>query len=101
MSHELYNFLQKIKEKPVMYLRKTSLVHLTFFIIGYSTKEYELGIVDNLLFDSNDFNRYCATRYTGAVLSPKDSFMLIAENSKDDEEAFYNFFTVLEEYLKS
>jgi len=98
MSLNLFNLLMEIKFKPGLYLGKPTLIGLNHFIHGYSTKEYEIGEDNSSFIDINDFQKYVENLY-GIEATAKGSFMLIQEDSKNDKEAFYKYFEILEDYL--
>jgi len=106
MSLELYNFLMKIKEMPGLYLGKSSLIYLKYFINGYSFRDWERNKDGEPFINAKEFEKYVTDMYGYDLSDPfkmttRDSFGLIADDSVSDEEAFFKFFTILESYVKT
>ena len=101
MSYALYELLIKIKTHPGLYFGRVSLVALDYFVMGYEFKEHEIEsnncsrIIDWGLF------RHYIEKVFGLPETTKGLSLILAENTKTDEEAFHKFFELLEEYLKN
>jgi hypothetical protein len=82
---------------PGLYLGKPSLSLLRAFTSGYSFRGYELyGNSKNYCYD-NSFNEYIENYYN-LPKGVKDASTMICENCSSEEEAFYKYFELLEEF---
>jgi len=100
ISKSLFALLQKIRKIPGIYLGAVSLNALDHFIGGYITKENEIGDNCEIVVCLGDFKLYVDEVY-GRIESAKSAFTVISENTQNDEEAFYKFFELIDEYLES
>ncbi|MCL2349949.1 MAG: hypothetical protein FWC67_00570 [Defluviitaleaceae bacterium] len=101
ISKELFALLQEIRKVPGIYLGVgASLTAIRHFINGYSSKERKIGEGQDIVIDLREFMKYLTGFYE---LDKKTLFCfdLIKQNTKNDEEAFYKFFELLDEYLES
>lgn len=92
----LYKKLYEIKKRPKMYLKRKSLSNLTTYIDGYMERQYEID--PNYEDDFSDFSNYVKQYYNANVSHRWNSiidFYII-----DEEEAFDEFYRLLEKYLK-
>jgi len=100
ISENLFNLMAEIRVRPGMHLGTASLKALWHFTNGYSAKEYEIGDSCKTAVCLRDFARYVNNVYE-LHLTTKSVYRIISENTQNDEEAFYKFFELLDEYLKS
>ena len=99
MSVDLYEHLKKIRPLPALYLGRASLTYLEYYIRGYTARECDTGDDTNSLINYRDFQYYVMGLY-GLEESARSHYTLIREDSKNDEEALYKFFDILDDYLK-
>ncbi|MCL2349948.1 MAG: hypothetical protein FWC67_00565 [Defluviitaleaceae bacterium] len=100
ISKSLFTLLEKIRKIPGIYIGAVSLNALDHFIGGYITKENEIGDNCEIVACLRDFKLYVDDVY-GRIESAKNAFLVISENTQNDEEAFYKFFELLDKYLES
>lgn len=86
---EIIDLLRKIKRRPGLYLGEPSLTKLKFFLDGYV-----LGARCESF--SSGFNEWIAKKYN--ILKSYGWHDIILMESASEEEAFDNFFTLLNEY---
>ncbi len=94
---KLIMFLNKIKEKPELYIGKPSLERLSAFINGYLYCKHELYDKSYTKFEL-DFQEYIQEFYDIQYTQSWDCIIEFFSVSK--EEAFYKFYKHLEEFLK-
>jgi len=100
ITSNLFGLLKKIKNNPKVYLGKSSLFILDHFIGGYSGKEYEIeGWSRTSTLCLRKFQKFIEGIYN-LPATTKGVCRIIAENTTNDEEAFYKFFELLEKYLE-
>jgi len=92
---KLCTLLKKIQERPGLYVGETSFDKLIQFIGGYRWRDFELDpnhkdCLDGFL----EFVRRYYNDYNDAI----NWFDIIAENTKNDEEALYKFFELFDEF---
>lgn len=93
---KVLNLLYRIKEKPVMALGKISLERLDATISGYYMGVYEC----KGFFSSNILQGFQA--FVTEKFNEKSAYnwaTMIRQHSKDDEEAFDNFYKLLDDFL--
>ncbi|MBO4990056.1 MAG: hypothetical protein J6D37_06960 [Clostridia bacterium] len=93
----LLKLLYEIKKVPGMYLGKPSLMYLHFYIEGYRHREYELTNVYPAFFPG--FDEFIHERY--GIRSTHGWASIITFFEGTDEKAFYQFYVLLEEFLKN
>lgn len=92
----IVSLLQKIEEKPLIYLGEKNLRFLRAFIDGYLTCEQENGRNDSTqIFD--DFIKYFNNIY--GIRSYYDFCAIIRQNCTSDEDAFNMFFKLFADFL--
>ncbi|MCI0446992.1 hypothetical protein L0152_27785 [bacterium] len=98
MDH-LYELLQKIKERPGLYLGQRSITRLHAFIGGYSLAQHELGVpsleTEHIL---GEFQEWIQHRFE--IGSSHSWAQIILFYSEDEQEAFQQFFDLFEEFLE-
>lgn len=96
----LYNLLERIKQKPGMYLGNCSITRLNMLLVGYSQARMELELprtVQEQEFDQ--FQEWIQHKYNISDSKGWDSIILL--NSTDEKEAFYKFFQLFDEFSHS
>jgi hypothetical protein len=95
----LYSTLEKIREKPGLYLGRRSLQALYFFLKGYDFSREELGLESTKeeLFFYENFQEWLQSRFQVQTVSSWAK--IIQLYSIDDRDAFENFFILLDEFL--
>lgn len=96
----LYKTLQKIREKPGMYIGKPSLSDLFMFIVGYEFARGELEI--ELTKEEEDFHQkfqpWLQEKYQ--IKTVNSWAKIISVYSVDEKEGFEKFFKLLDEFQK-
>lgn len=93
---KLYHLVQKIKKKPEVFLGKKSLHLLRAYLDGYIDYHNE---------KNNEFNRFFLPKFQDYVeqrynISKSHSWVsLITFYSNSEEEAFDNFYLILDEFF--
>jgi hypothetical protein len=95
---KFYELMQKIKERPNLYLGKKSLECLHSFVNGYIFCLYNQSgeLCPDFL---TDFQEYVQIIYS--ITSTQSWDRIISFYSTSDEEAFYKFFDLLDKFLKA
>jgi hypothetical protein len=95
----LYETLEKIKDKPGMYLGHPSITALQFFIEGYEFARGELGIEspEAELEFHRDFQAWIQQKLEVQTISSWAK--IIQLYCTDEKEAFFYFFRLLDEFL--
>jgi hypothetical protein len=90
------NILERIRQRPPMFLGKHSLSALSHFILGYSLGQGELGVEPPPLIP-RDFHDWVAYRlhFYGATSGYAD---MILKRTPDEAEALARFFALLDEH---
>lgn len=94
---DLLILLNKIREKPKIFIGEVSLEPLRHLVNGYALRVYdETGEYFDLIpgfqsFVANTYNDYSSRGYEE----------IIRRYCESDEQAFYKFFELLDEFLKN
>jgi hypothetical protein len=98
-SEYLLDLLQRIKQRPGMYLGKCSITRLRAFLDGYGMARAELGLPRSPQEKAlNGFQEWIQERYKITSTHGWDSIILFF--SADERDALGRFFELLEEFLK-
>lgn len=95
----LYEILQKIKTRPGMYIGSSSLNNLFMFLAGYKTAKLELGISPTTaeLEFYREFQPWLQKRFQ--VQTVNSWADIIRGKNQDEQEAFEDFFKLIDEFL--
>jgi hypothetical protein len=96
----LFEMLNKIHQKPGMYIGRASATDLFMFIVGYRTAREELGVepTEKEMEFYGDFQPWLQKRYE---VSTSGSWARIIEfYTNNEERAFYRFYELLDEFLQ-
>lgn len=97
-SEYLLDLLQRIKQRPGMYLGKCSITRLRAFLDGYGMARAELGVPRSQQeHDLNGFQEWIQERYKITSTHGWDSIILFF--CADEKDALDKFFQLLEEFL--
>jgi phosphoribosylanthranilate isomerase len=96
---DVYEFFEKLKERPAMYVGAKSLTRLQMFFYGYC---YALSLQD-IEFPQKQFAAYSFHDWIAKKFGWNESTsgwlnMILKEVNDDDEKAFDLFFALLEEF---
>ncbi|MGL5059536.1 MAG: hypothetical protein ACRC62_06100 [Microcoleus sp.] len=90
--------LQRIKQRPGMYLGKCSITRLRAFLNGYEMARAELGLPDTEQQQQLEgFQEWIQERYQITSTHGWDSIILFF--SADEKDAFDGFFKLLDEFF--
>jgi hypothetical protein len=93
----LSNLLERIKQRPGMYLGQCSITRLNMLLVGYSQARMELGLPRTAQEQEFDqFQEWIQHKYNISDSKGWDSIILL--NSTDEKAAFYQFFQLFEEF---
>lgn len=93
-----YTLLEKIKERPGMYLGRESITALFYFIEGYKYALMDAGIAaDNELQEFRQFQPWLQKRVHITISASWAGIILL--QSVDERDAFRNFFVFFDEFL--
>lgn len=94
----LFEFLERVKEKPGMYLGTASVTHLRLFLVGYRFARAELNIPssDEEADFYRNFQPWLQIRLRVYTTNSWDKIILI--QSANEKEAFHAFFVLLDEF---
>lgn len=100
VKHEyLYHLLERIKQRPGMYIGQCSITRLNMLLVGYSQARMELGLPRTEQEKSFDhFQEWIQNKYNVTASQGWDSIILA--NSTDEKDAFYKFFQLFEQFTK-
>jgi hypothetical protein len=95
---ELFEILEKIHEKPGMYIGKASVNDLFMFLVGYKTARRELGIESTEKENDfyGEFQPWLQERYRMSISASWAKMIEFCTGS--DERGFYRFFELLDEF---
>lgn len=88
---KLYEIIKKVKKSPELYLGKKSLERLDAFISGY------IVACDNNIEYFPGFSEFIQDRFN--IHDSHRDTEIIQFYSMSDEEAFYQYFELLDEFL--
>ena len=94
---EIFELLDKIKERPSLYLSGDSINHLKAFLDGYYFCKHSF-VLSNSLQDQNwfRFQQWIEEKYS--IRTSQSWAQIILFFSTDECEALNNFFDLLEEF---
>lgn len=98
MNKELYMIINKVKEKPGLYIGEPSLSKLYIFILGYiqCMRERDKDSPEFLSY----FQNYIEVQYKiNKTLIFRHWSDIILFFNANEEEAFFEFYVKMEEYL--
>jgi len=96
----LFDLLEKIRAKPVLYIGTASISHLRMFIVGYRFARSEVGIY-NTETESDfykNFQPWLQNRLFIRTVNGWDKIILLT--CIDEKAAFDYFFQLLDEFLQ-
>lgn len=96
--NRILNFLYLIKEKPCATLGEKSLNRLCFTLAGYIVGIYDCERVIHSEFRVA-FQKFIEEKYNNDNRTEHSWEYFILKYSKNDEEAFDNFYKLLDEFL--
>ncbi|BAZ14908.1 hypothetical protein NIES4071_67780 [Calothrix sp. NIES-4071] len=97
---KLYELLEKIKQRPGMYLGTASITSLRMFLVGYQFARREMRL-ENQESESDfykNFQPWLQQKFDVKTVNSWDKIILLY--SVDEKEAFTYFFQLLDEFLK-
>ncbi len=92
----LYELLQKIKQKPSVYLGNPSILCLRAFLSGYNVAQYQLGLPLGEKDALDGFQEWIQKKFR--IESSQSWANIILFFSQDERDALDNFFELLEEF---
>jgi len=96
-SEYLYDLLQRIKQRPGMYLGRCSITRLRMLIMGYSMSRGELGLsTTKQEKEFGKFQQWIQEKFKIASTQGWDSIILFF--SADERDAFDKFYKLFEEF---
>lgn len=94
-----YQLIQKIKQRPSLYLGKRSITHLQTFLDGYTFARREQGIpVSEEERDFEDFQEWVEQRFNQH--STQSWARIILFYSEDERDALDSFFELYAQFLQ-
>jgi len=107
VKESFYLLLQMVKENPGAYLDKLSLTLLGYFIAGYGLRVSETYQGIQRIFVPG-YHNYCMPYFQEFVFgrfnsgaTTKNYIGVILEHTNSEEDAFYTFFELLDEFWRS
>lgn len=96
----LYDLLQKIKQRPALYLGKRSLSHLHVFLDAYTFARRELGIeTTEQERNFEDFQDWIELKFNQTDTQSWSRIILFY--SEDESDALEKFFDLFEEFSQN
>lgn len=94
----IFGLLEKINQKPGLYLGKPSVTALRHFLVGYKFARQEMGIAPNEieLDFYHEFQPWLQRYFQIKTSNPWDNILLF--KYVDEETAFFRFFQLLEAF---
>lgn len=97
--YNFYELLQKIKQRPALYLSKRSLSHLQVFLDAYTFARREVGIeMTEQEREFEDFQEWIEQRFNQPDTQSWSRIILFY--SGDESDALDRFFELFEEFLR-
>ncbi|BAY96449.1 hypothetical protein NIES37_03820 [Tolypothrix tenuis PCC 7101] len=97
LNEYLYEMLEKIKQRPGMFLGKSSITRLRAFLDGYMSSREDLGLPPTQQeIEFNQFPDWIQTRFKITSAQGWDSIILFY--STDERDALNNFFELFEQF---
>ena len=94
-----YDLLQKVKQRPALYLGKHSLSHLQVFLDAYTFARRELGIeITEQEREFEDFQEWIEQRFNQPDTQSWSRIILFY--SGDESDALDRFFELFEDFLR-
>ncbi|AFY48162.1 hypothetical protein Nos7524_2319 [Nostoc sp. PCC 7524] len=93
-----YHLLERIKQRPGMYIGQCSITRLNMLLVGYSQARMELGLPrteQEKNFDN--FQKWIQSKFN--IKSSQSWDSIILSTSTDEKDAFYKFFQLFEQFL--
>ncbi|MEA5618791.1 hypothetical protein VB711_13215 [Cronbergia sp. UHCC 0137] len=95
-----YEMLQRIKQRPGMFLGQCSITRLRAFLDGYMGSRSDLGLPPTQQeLEFNQFQEWVQTRFKISSSHGWDSIILFY--SADERDALNNFFELFEQFCNS
>lgn len=95
---DLHELLEKIKQRPSLYLGKRSLSHLQVFLDGYTFARRQLGVsITEQEQEFDDFQEWIEQRFNQP--STQSWTRIILFYSEDEADALNRFFELFEDFL--
>lgn len=94
----LHHLLERIKQRPGMYIGQCSITRLNMLLVGYSQARMELGLPrteQEKNFDN--FQEWIQDKFN--INSSQSWESIILSNSTNEKDAFYKFFQLFEQFL--
>jgi hypothetical protein len=99
-SEYLYDLLQRVKERPGMYLGRSSITRLSMLLMGYSLARRELGLpITTQEKEFGGFQEWIQKKFKITSSHGWDSIILFY--SADERDALDNFFKLFEQFLNA
>ena len=94
----VYDIVQKVKDKPNVYLGRPSIMCLQAFLSGYNVAQYQLGepLNDPDCFDG--FQEWIQEKFK--INSSQSWANIILFYSEDERDALRQFFELFDEFVK-
>lgn len=93
----LYHLLERIKQRPGMYLGQPTISRLHMLLVGYSQARMELGLPRTSQEEELDkFQDWIQRLYS--IDSSQDWASIILGNTVDEKEAFHRFFELFGQF---
>ena len=95
---ELYDLLQRIKERPAMYLGSRSITCLNAFLNGYLGARHDMGVPRTQQeIEFEEFQEWIRKKFR--ITSSQSWAKIILFYSADEREALDKFFDLFEKFL--
>ncbi len=94
----VYDILQKVKEKPNVYLGRPSIMCLQAFLSGYNVAQYQLGESLNSPDCFDGFQEWIQKKFK--IDSSQSWANIILFYSEDERDALRQFFELFDEFVK-
>lgn len=94
----VYDIVQKVKDKPNVYLGKPSIMCLQAFLSGYNVAQYQLGEPLNASDCFDGFQEWIQEKFK--INSSQSWANIILFYSEDERDALRQFFELFDEFVK-